>query len=118
MTLVTNKNSPRQCANTEEGSIAGAMLKNHLHSNMESRQNGRILMEILNIQEDMKIVMHSPVEGFAGTPLGEVFDSYIKRFGACNIHIICSLVYNLGKMHGKREERARRKGAKQYDREV
>lgn len=63
----------------------------------------------MNLQEDVKIIMHSPVEGFAGTPLGEVFDSYIKRFGTRNIHFICSLTYNLGKIHEKREERARRK---------
>jgi len=52
---------------------------------------------------------HCPAVGFTGTPLGETFDSYIKRFGVHNIHFICSMVYNLGKMHGKREERARRK---------
>lgn len=66
-------------------------------------------MEILNIQEDIKNNTHSPTEGFAGTPLGEAFDCYIKEFGVHNIHFICSLTYNLGKIHGKREERARRK---------
>lgn len=63
----------------------------------------------MSIQEDMRIDMYGPVEGFAGTPLGEAFDSYIKQFGVHNIHFICSQVYNLGKVHGKREERARRK---------
>ncbi len=63
----------------------------------------------MNLQEDIKINMHSPVVGFLGTPLGEAFDSYIKEFGIHNIHLICSLTYNLGKIHGKREERVRRK---------
>lgn len=63
----------------------------------------------MNLREDLRVNMFSPVEGFAGTSLGAAFDSYIKRFGVHNIHFICSLTYNLGKMHGKREERARRK---------
>lgn len=63
----------------------------------------------MSIQEDMRINMYGPTGGIAGTLLGEAFDSYIKQFGVHNIHFICSLVYNLGKMHGKREERARRK---------
>lgn len=63
----------------------------------------------MNIQEDMEINMRGPVEGMAGTPLCEAFSSYIERYGIRNIYFICSLVYNLGKIHGKREERARRK---------
>lgn len=38
-----------------------------------------------------------------------IFDYYIKQYGVLNIHVICSLMYNLGKIHAKREERARRK---------
>lgn len=45
----------------------------------------------------MKIIMHNPVVGLIGTPLGEVFDSYIKRFGTHNIYFICALTYNFGK---------------------
>lgn len=63
----------------------------------------------MSIQEDMRINMYGPTEGIAGTPLCEVFDSYIEQFGVHNIHFVYSLVYNLGKVRGKREERARRK---------
>lgn len=63
----------------------------------------------MSIQEDLRVNEYSPVVGFRGTPLGEAFDSYIKDFGVHNIHFICSTAYNLGKIHGKREERARRK---------
>ena len=63
----------------------------------------------MNLQEDMRINGYSPVEGFSGTPLCEAFDRYIKQFGVHNIHFICSLTYNLGKIQGKREERASRK---------
>ncbi len=47
----------------------------------------------MNLQEDLRVNMFSSVEGFAGTSLGEAFDSYIKRFGVHNIHFICSLTY-------------------------
>lgn len=63
----------------------------------------------MNLQEDVRIVRRNAVEGQVGTPLGEVFDGYINHYGIHNIHFICALVYSLGKMHGKREERARRK---------
>ena len=63
----------------------------------------------MNLQEDMRINEYSPTEGVSGTLLGEAFDRYIKQFGVHNIHFICSLTYNLGKIHGKREERVRRK---------
>lgn len=63
----------------------------------------------MNLQEDLRVNKYNHIVGFRGTPLGEAFDSYIKQFGVHNIYFICSLVYNLGKMHGKREERARRK---------
>lgn len=69
--------------------------------------------ELMSIQEDIEINMHCPVVGFQGTPLGFAFDYYIKTYGIYNAHFICSLVYNLGMMHGKREERARRKRAEQ-----
>lgn len=64
-----------------------------------------------NIQKDVRISGHMPLMGLPGTPLGEVFCGYIEELGVYDIHFICSLVYNLGRIHGKREERARRKKA-------
>ncbi len=66
-------------------------------------------IEYMNMQEDLKANAYSFVVGTEGTPLGEAFTGYIEKFGILNIRFICSLCYNLGKMHGKREERARRK---------
>ena len=68
--------------------------------------------EIVDIQEDMRVNVYGSTVGYLGTPLGEAFTHYIEAYGLNNIHFICSLVYGLGKMHGKREERARRKNAK------
>lgn len=72
--------------------------------------------ELASIQEDMKVNMHCPVVGFQGTPLGFAFNHYIGEYGLYNTHYICSMVYNLGMMHGKRVERARRKRAEQASR--
>lgn len=66
-------------------------------------------MNSLDIQEDMRLNEHSPIVGMSGTPLGEAFTSYLKKYGVQNIYFICSMVYNLGRIHGKREERTRRK---------
>lgn len=61
------------------------------------------------IEKDLQINRYQTVCGINGTELGKAFDYYVKKYGYRNIYYICSLVYNLGKIHGKREERARRK---------
>lgn len=66
------------------------------------------LVKNTDMQKDIKANAHSNTVGFPGTPLGEVFTHYIDTYGSNGIYFICSLVYNLGKMHGKREERARK----------
>lgn len=79
---------------------------------IDDRRKDKDFMEKINdekMQEDVRINGYMPLMGLPGTPLGKVFCDYIEELGAHNIHYICSLVYNLGKIHGKREERARRK---------
>lgn len=61
------------------------------------------------MNQDIKINEYQSVVGCSGTELGEIFDFYIRKYGAVNTHFICSCVYNLGRIHGKREERTRRK---------
>ena len=61
------------------------------------------------IEKDMQINMYQSIYGIKGSDIGEIFDIYIKKYGYRNIHYICSLAYSLGKIRGKREERARRK---------
>ena len=61
------------------------------------------------IEQDLQINRYQTVCGINGTELGKAFDYYVKKYGYRNIYYICSLVYTLGKIHGKREERARRK---------
>ena len=62
-----------------------------------------------SIKDDLKINRYQPTVGANGSELGEVFDMYMQEYG--NSQFICSLAYTLGKIHGKREERARRKKA-------
>ncbi len=69
--------------------------------------------EIADIQEDIRINLHGATVVFSGTPLWVAFEHYIQEFGLNNIYSICSLVYSLGKMHGKREERARKRAHEQ-----
>lgn len=63
----------------------------------------------MNIKEELRISEFQPIVGCGGTEEIIIFDSWIKKYGHQNIHAICSLAYNLGKIHGKREERARRR---------
>ncbi len=62
----------------------------------------------MSIKEDVEVAMYLPVVGFKGTELGECFSNLIREYGL-NIRFICSIAYNLGMIHGKRAERARRK---------
>jgi len=66
----------------------------------------------MDIQKEMEIAWHQSVVGCKGTPEGEIFDTWIKRFGVHNIHFICSLAYNLGHIQGIRNERVRRKAGR------
>lgn len=65
----------------------------------------------MNIQEELRIAGHQEVVGCAGTDEGKIFDIWINKFGWQNMHFICSLAYNLGRIQGIRNERARKAGA-------
>lgn len=63
----------------------------------------------MNIQEEFRIGGHQPVVGYVGDEIDELFEHVIQRCGKHNVYYICSWAYNFGKIHGKHEERARRK---------
>lgn len=63
----------------------------------------------MNTQEELRISSHQPVVGFQGTDEGSIFDYWIQKYGYQNIHLICSLAYNLGRVYGIRNERTKRK---------
>lgn len=63
----------------------------------------------MNIQEELRISKHQPVVGCGGTDEGSIFDFWIQEYGYQNIPFICSLAYNLGRVQGIRDNRARKK---------
>ncbi|MFR6349266.1 MAG: hypothetical protein ACLUN9_21460 [Enterocloster aldenensis] len=69
----------------------------------------------MNIQEELRISMHQRVVGCAGTDEARVFQYWLKKYGYRDIPYILSLVYNLGRVQGIRDERKmrRERGAKQ-----
>lgn len=66
----------------------------------------------MNIQEELRISEYQPVVGWAGTDEARIFKYWINKHGYHDIPFICSLVYNLGRVQGIRDERERRKGGK------
>lgn len=63
---------------------------------------------IKSVSEEDAILRHQPMEGFRGTKLGDIFEqligvSHYKDFA------LCSAAYSLGKVHGIRQERAKRR---------
>lgn len=67
-------------------------------------------MAKLDIERDIKINRYQSVV-CGDNEVGDIFDYYVKRYGISNLYFILSFVYNLGKIHAKREERARRKAS-------
>lgn len=63
----------------------------------------------MSIQEELSISGYQLTVGYPATEIGEIFKLWLEEYGENNIFFICSCAYNLGKAHGKREERARRK---------
>ena len=64
----------------------------------------------MNIQEELRISGHQPVVGCPGTDEARIFQYWILKHGYENLSFICSLVYNLGRIQGIRDERKRRRG--------
>ncbi len=69
----------------------------------------------LDIQKEIKISEKQPVAFIANAELGEFYKAMRQRWARpgeeCDI-FIASLFYSMGRTHGIREERARRKAAR------
>lgn len=68
-------------------------------------------MEKKNIH-DVEILKYHPAAFIANAEMGELYKEMVKRFGehekGCN-SFMATMFYHLGRIHGIREERARRK---------
>ena len=65
----------------------------------------------MNIQEEIKISEHQATKFCKGTDLAELYSAMVSRWKLDSKDVFAaSLFYNLGRVHGIREERARRKG--------
>ena len=67
----------------------------------------------MNIQKEVKISGYQPTMFIADTESAELYKSMVQYWRLDRNHcsvFAASLFYNLGRVHGIREERARRKG--------
>lgn len=68
----------------------------------------------MNIQKEIEISKHQQTVFYPDTELGELYDAMVRHWksvqNSCNLAFTASLFYNLGRVHGIREERARRRG--------
>ena len=66
----------------------------------------------MDIQKEIKISEETTPEFFPGTELGELYLAMVKRWKMQGMNAFdASIFYNLGRVHGIRQERARRKAA-------
>ncbi|WP_227149169.1 hypothetical protein [Lacrimispora sp. 210928-DFI.3.58] len=67
----------------------------------------------MNIQEEVKISGHQTVVFWAGTEMGDLYNAMVERWRLYGVDRCgafgASLFYNLGRIQGIRDERARRK---------
>ena len=63
----------------------------------------------MEIEKEIEISKHQGVVFFKDTPLGDLYDAFIKAWNLKRAPYEASIFYNLGRVHGIREERARRK---------
>lgn len=63
---------------------------------------------IKSISEEEAILRRQPMEGFRGTKIGNIFEQLIgvRHYEG---FALCSAAYVLGKVHGIRQERAKRR---------
>lgn len=62
-----------------------------------------------DIEKELRISKQQTVVFFKDTPLGDLFEAFEQDLGyKCN-PFAASVFYNLGKVHGIREERLKRK---------
>lgn len=63
----------------------------------------------MDIQKKIEISRHQPTVFIADTELGELFEAMVERKNLKICPLMASIFYNLGRVHGIRQERARRK---------
>lgn len=70
---------------------------------------------VINIEKDIDISKYQTVAFCKGTKSGNLYDAVVERWKLYGLSYTApfgaSLFYNLGRIHGIREERARRKAA-------
>ena len=70
---------------------------------------------VINIEKDIDISKYQTAVFWKGTELGNLYEAMLKRWKLYGSNYTgpfgASLFYNLGRIHGIREERARRKAA-------
>lgn len=66
-----------------------------------------------DIEKELKISKKQLAVFFKDTPLGDLFEAFERDLGYECSPFAASVFYNLGKVHGIREERSKRK-KKQY----
>ena len=65
--------------------------------------------KIMDIQKEIEISRHQPTVFIADTELGELFEAMVERKNLKICPLMASIFYILGRVHGIRQERARRK---------
>lgn len=65
----------------------------------------------LDIDEEVKVTEHQAAVFWKNTKLGDLYSAIVERWKFNTGPFEASTFYNLGRVHGIREERARRKGA-------
>lgn len=69
----------------------------------------------MNIQEELRISGHQMVVFVAGTEKYDLYKAVVESFGQKGVYscgpFMASVFYNLGRVHGIRDERARRKAS-------
>lgn len=70
----------------------------------------------MDIQKEIRISEETTPVFFPGTELGELYLAMVKRWKMQGINAFdASLFYALGRVHGIRQERARRKAAQRQN---
>ena len=66
----------------------------------------------MDVQERLRIIHHLPVAGAQGTEEYILFRRVIEEYSSWGQMFICSSAYELGRIQGVQEERARRRTGK------
>lgn len=65
----------------------------------------------MDIQKEIEISGYQPAVFIPDTELGELFEAMVERKNLKICPLTASIFYNMGRVHGIRQERARRKEA-------